>query len=125
MTSRATYHSYEVEAGSPQLAAEIYRAGIRTQRKSRAKRNLAWEQIEVQSHGFYANNLHDLASRFPILTPMELRICVLIKGMLANREIAECLNICVETVENHRVNIRHKLGLRSKQNLVNYLLTVS
>lgn len=95
------------------------------QRKSRAKRNLAWEQIEIQAGGFYAQNLHLLASRFRNLTRMELRISVLIKGMLTNREIAESLNISVKTVENHRVNIRTKLGLLPNQNLANFLLTIS
>ena len=92
-------------------------------RPSRAKRHLAWEQLELESHGFYAESLHQLAIRFPLLTRMELRICALVKGMLTNWEIADCLHICIETVENHRVNIRRKLGLSPDQNLQRHLLT--
>lgn len=92
------------------------------ERSSRAKHHLAWEQIEVQSNGYYSRLLHELAEKFPTLTPTELRISALVKGSLHNWEIAERLNICEDTVENHRVNIRRKLGLLPKQNLLNYLL---
>ena len=90
-------------------------------RKSRAKRHLPWEQIELESHGLYAENLCALAKRFPQLSPMELRICALIKGMLKSWEIAERLRISEETVENHRIRIRRKLGL-GKENLLRFLV---
>lgn len=96
--------------------------GLRSSlRKSRAKRHLAWEEIEVRSNGFYAASLHELAERFPILTPTELRICVLAKSMLLNWQIAERLYIDERTVERHRVRIRRKLGLQ-KENLTSFLI---
>jgi DNA-binding CsgD family transcriptional regulator len=51
---------------------------------------------------------------------MELRVAALVKGMLPSWKIAEMLGICEETVENHRVNIRHKLGLK-QETLFHYL----
>jgi DNA-binding NarL/FixJ family response regulator len=92
------------------------------ERSSRAKHHLAWEQVEVQSNGYYSRSLNELAERFPMLTRMELRVSALVKGNLNNWEIAEKLNICEDTVENHRVHIRRKLGLAPKQSLLNYLL---
>jgi DNA-binding CsgD family transcriptional regulator len=92
-------------------------------RPSRAKRHLPWEEVELQSHGFYADSLHELAEKFPVLSLMELRVCVLVKGMLRSWEIAERLAIDIKTVENHRINIRKKLGLRAEENLQRHLLT--
>ena len=93
-------------------------------RLSRAKRHIAWEQIELESHGLYAENLHALAKRFPTLTRAELRVTALAKAMLKNHEIGTRLNICEETVQNHRSNIRRKFGLSKEQSLQKYLLTI-
>jgi len=89
-------------------------------RPSRAKRHLAWEQIDRESHGHYTENLRDLAVRFPALSPAELRIASLIKAMLPSREIGNRLFINEKTVERHRVSIRRKLGL-NKESLVRFL----
>ena len=89
-------------------------------RPSRAKRNLAWEQIDRESGGYYSENLNKLALRFPTLSPAELRIAALIKAMLPSREIGNRLGIEVRSVERQRVTIRRKLGL-SKENLTRFL----
>ncbi|MDP4220082.1 MAG: helix-turn-helix transcriptional regulator [Bacteroidota bacterium] len=91
-------------------------------RRSRAKRHRTWDQIDRESGGIYALYLRDLARRFPTLSPMELRISALIKGMLRSWEISERLAIEEKTVENHRTNIRRKLGLEVSQNLQKHLL---
>src|SRR5690349_14605296 len=80
-------------------------------RRSRAKRNLVWEQNDRQSGGIYMRLLHRISKRFPVLTPTELQVCTLIHAMLPSHEIADRLHIREQTVENHRVNIRRKLGL--------------
>jgi len=107
---------------------QTYRSPIQSEsylsnRVSRAKPHLGWEQIDRESGGIYDIYLRDLAVRFPMLSPTELRICSLVRGMLSNWEISQCLNICVETVQNHRVNIRKKLGLGVSDNLMRRLLT--
>ena len=81
-------------------------------KRKRRKRHLAWEQAEFASGGTYTRSLAELAQRHPTLTPMELRVAALVKAMLPSWKIAEMLGICEETVENHRVNIRHKLGVK-------------
>jgi DNA-binding CsgD family transcriptional regulator len=56
------------------------------------------------------------------MTPREIEICNMIKANLANKEIAQFLNISLETVETHRRNIRTKLKLSNKKlNLASYL----
>jgi DNA-binding CsgD family transcriptional regulator len=80
-------------------------------RHSRKKRNIAWEQAELMSNGLYAQYLHDIAVRYPTLTPMELRVCSLVRAMLPNWKIAEILGISEKTIENHRRSARMKIGV--------------
>ena len=104
------------------LYAAIQTAETTSNRASRAKRNLAWEQIVLASHGFFAEELHKLARRFPGLSKTELQICALIKAGLSSRQIAQ--KFCSEevTIERHRVRIRRKLRLDEKENLALYLI---
>jgi DNA-binding CsgD family transcriptional regulator len=94
---------------------------LTNRRGSRAKKHLAWEQAELESHGYYAQNLIQITERFPSLTQMERRVAALAKAMLKNYEIAEKLGITEKTVENHRRNIRQKLGI-GKNDLIRVLL---
>lgn len=56
------------------------------------------------------------------LTPREIEICNMIKGGMASKDISKLLNISSQTVERHRKNIRHKLGITNKRiNLTSYL----
>jgi len=57
----------------------------------------------------------ELDARFLRLTRSEMLICSHIQSGLSSKEIAEIMNISVETVLTHRRNIRKKLGLRRKR----------
>jgi PAS domain S-box-containing protein len=66
--------------------------------------------------------VRSLEIKFSGLTPREIEICKMIKEGLSSKEIAESLNISVETIRNHRKNIRKKLGLANKKtNLIAFL----
>ena len=56
------------------------------------------------------------------LTPSEQRVAELVAAGRTNREIASELFISVRTVETHRANAIHKLGLRSQTEVVRYAL---
>ena len=56
------------------------------------------------------------------LTPTERRILRLIAAGQASKEIAEALSIHFRTVENHRVNIGHKLGLHGHNAVLKFAL---
>ena len=91
---------------------------------SRAKRHIPWEQAELQSNGLYAHNMEALATKYPQLSPMELRVCALVKAMLPSREIARILFIDERTVENHRTSSRRKINVRKGKTLLTYLAEV-
>jgi PAS domain S-box-containing protein len=56
------------------------------------------------------------------LTPREIEICNMVKGVLTSKEISNILNISCRTVEKHRQKIRHKLGISNQDvNLASFL----
>ncbi|MFP4458903.1 MAG: response regulator [Candidatus Zixiibacteriota bacterium] len=64
-----------------------------------------------------------LDSRFARLTPREIEVCTLIKNGFASKDIASQLDVALDTVHNHRKQIRKKLGIaREKVNLTSYLI---
>jgi len=58
-----------------------------------------------------ANGLESLSDR-------EMNIFQLLGSGLSTREIAHSLNLSVKTIESHRENIKHKLGVSSSRDLV-------
>jgi PAS domain S-box-containing protein len=65
-----------------------------------------------------------IATRYLELSPAEVEVANLVRHGRKSKEIATLLNISTRTVEMHRRNIRHKLGLRHKHaNLRTFLLS--
>lgn len=62
-----------------------------------------------------------LITKYPNLTEMEVRVCVLIRAGLISTEIAEILSLSYRTIENKRLIIRHKLELKDKEKLDAFL----
>lgn len=89
---------------------------------------------EIDYLNILESNLREIVSPFSFklsakylgLTPKEIQIANLIKEGRQNKEIAEILNISLETVKSHRQNIRKKLGLYNKKvNLRTFLLSLN
>lgn len=57
---------------------------------------------------------HSLTQGGSKLTPREIQICNLVNKGLSSKEIAEQLDIAIETIAKHRYRIRRKLGLSNK-----------
>lgn len=56
------------------------------------------------------------------LTKREIDVLTLVAQGYKNREIAKQLGVAVKTVENHRVNIMNKLGLRNTAQMIRYAI---
>jgi DNA-binding CsgD family transcriptional regulator len=74
----------------------------------------------------YLNDLTPQASRvhdiIVSLSPMELRVTMMIKNGFSSEEIARVLNISPHTVKTHRRSIRRKLNIKNSTiNLSSYL----
>src|SRR5438093_11697143 len=52
------------------------------------------------------------------LSDREMHVFQLLSSGLSTRQIAHSLNLSVKTIESHRENIKHKLGLSSSRDLV-------
>lgn len=65
-----------------------------------------------------------MKERFPELTPNDLRLSACLKMNLCTKEIAALMNLSVRAVENGRYRLRKKLGLKSAQNLNEFLLHI-
>ncbi len=80
----------------------------------------------IKIYQLLENNLKNIFSGFGIktkdLSATESVVCSLIKNGFRSKEVASRLGISIKTVNNHRANIRNKLGLKnSGENLTAYL----
>jgi DNA-binding CsgD family transcriptional regulator len=56
---------------------------------------------------------------------MEIKVANLVKDGAVNKEIAQILNVSLNTITSHRYKIRTKLNLKNKNiNLHTYLLSL-
>jgi len=58
------------------------------------------------------------------LTPMELRLCALLKLGMSTKEMAELLATSADNVEVYRYRIRRKLGLDRRTSFAQYFALV-
>jgi DNA-binding NarL/FixJ family response regulator len=56
------------------------------------------------------------------LTPRELEVLKLVAEGKSSRQIAELLVVSIKTVERHRADILHRLGLRDRVDLTRYAI---
>ena len=82
-----------------------------SQRAALHKLQSALEQSQTNPY----TESHDLSER-------ERDVLILVAKGLANKEIADKLNISVHTVMSHRKNITHKTGIKSVAGLTVYAL---
>jgi DNA-binding NarL/FixJ family response regulator len=64
----------------------------------------------------------DKSGDYDPLTPRELEVLKLIAEGRSSREIAGMLVISIKTVERHRADILHRLGLRDRVDLTRYAI---
>jgi len=65
-----------------------------------------------------------LETKYPDLTPQEVKICMLLHVNLQSAAIARLTCLSERSVEGHRFNIRKKMSLRTEDNLKDHLRTL-
>ena len=82
------------------------------------------QELESNLNGVLSPFLNNFQSLYKKLTPQEVQIVDLVGKGKSTKEIADLLNVAVNTVATHRNNIRKKLNLRNaKVNLRSHLLS--
>jgi tetratricopeptide (TPR) repeat protein/DNA-binding CsgD family transcriptional regulator len=96
---------------------------IRKEINSSLADDKAWKRFEEQFNLVHGEFLRTVARLHPSLSPVELRICALLKINLSSKEIASMLCIEAKTVEVYRYRIRQKIKLGQGTNLVQHLMS--
>jgi DNA-binding NarL/FixJ family response regulator len=94
---------------------------LRERVKNLPCQSIDWEKFDAQFKAAHPEFAKRLLERFPELTPMETRVCTLLRLNLKSQEIAKMFCLEERSVETHRFNIRRKLKLETKQSLSNFL----
>jgi len=81
-----------------------------------------WEQFSIHFDTVHADFLSILKSKFPGLTPNELKLCAYLRMNLSTKEMAQLMNISVRGVEISRYRLRKKLGIPTEMNLFDFLM---
>lgn len=83
-----------------------------------------WTLFLIKFEQKHANYFRTMKERYPELTTNDLRLSACLKMNLCTKEIASLMNLSVRAVENGRYRLRKKLGLKSDQNLNEFLLHI-
>ncbi len=94
-------------------------------RRMDARQKEYLEIIESDLNDIISPFSHNLSSRYFNFTSAELQMANLIKHGKTTKEIADMLNLSINTVQFHRSNIRKKIGIKKKKsNLSSYLKSI-
>jgi DNA-binding CsgD family transcriptional regulator len=89
------------------------------------KSNEDWDRFALYFDQVHNNFLTTLKTKFPQLSPTDLKLCAYLRLNLSSKEIAQILNISLKGVEVSRYRIRKKLNLPTETNLYDFLIEVT
>ena len=81
-----------------------------------------WEVFETAFDEVHEDFISRLKSKFPNLTPKELKLCAYLRMNISTKEIAPLMNISVRGVEICRYRVRKKLDIDRDQNLTRMII---
>ncbi len=84
-----------------------------------------WNRFALYFDQVHNNFLSILKTKFPQLSPTDLKLCAYLRLNLSSKEIAQLLNISLKGVEVSRYRIRKKLNLSTEVNLYDFLVGVT
>jgi DNA-binding CsgD family transcriptional regulator len=84
-----------------------------------------WEQFAQHFDHVHSDFLSNIKTRYPTLSPHELKLCAYLRMNLSSKEIAQLESISVRGVEIGRYRLRKKLRIHTETNLFDFLLNFS
>ena len=106
--------------GIPNLAYEF--RGVFKMISDTEKSNEDWDRFALYFDQVHNNFLTILKTKYPQLSPTDLKLCAYLRLNLSSKEIAHILNISLKGVEVSRYRIRKKLNLPTETNLYDFLI---
>ncbi len=85
-------------------------------------RNEFWTIFDNNFDLIHENFFRNLRQRYPDLTPSDLKFCALMRLNMSTKDIAEFTHLTIRGVETARYRIRRKLGLETKDSIVQFLI---
>ncbi len=82
---------------------------------------ISWEEFEVRFQQVYTGFYKKLNTKFPDLSPNELRLCAFFRLNMTTKEIAAITYQSINSITVARYRLRKKLNLTTDENLVNFL----
>lgn len=83
-----------------------------------------WKFFEEAFNNADKDFFKKLKSKYPDLTPNELKLCAYLRLNLTSKEIAPLFNISPKSVEIKRYRLRKKMKLDRETSLTNYILSI-
>lgn len=106
-----------------QNTSQELRAMLKQLRKTGKTKEL-WHDFEMRFNELNDGFISKLVSRYSNLTPVEIRMCAMLRLQLSSKDIADLTNRSYRTIEYTRTNIRQKMGLKLGQNLTSHILKI-
>lgn len=85
----------------------------------------SWYMFDQQFQTIHHDFVQKLSTKYPQLSPIELRVCALLKVNLNSKEIADILCVETKSVEMYRFRIRKKIALDSTKNLHSHIIDLT
>lgn len=83
-----------------------------------------WDNFTKHFEEVHYDFFKTLKTKYPLLTPKDLKMCAYLRINLSTKEIAPLLNISVRGVEISRYRLRKKLGIDKDTNLIDFMLNI-
>ncbi len=106
-----------LEANSKDLS-NIHQLITKLQKNSKEE---IWPDFEKRFKEIHVDFYKNLTTRYPTLTPNEIKLCAFLKLNLSNKEISAITSQSTESIKIARHRLRAKLGLNRSDNLVNII----
>lgn len=80
-----------------------------------------WKDFEVRFQEVHSEFYNKLNSRFPDLSPNELKLCAFLRLNMSTKEISTITFQSAKSISMARFRLRKKMGIGSYENLINFL----
>lgn len=81
-----------------------------------------WDIFQNNFDLIHENFFRNLRKQFPELTPIDMKFCALLRLNMSTKDIAKFTHLTIRGVETARYRLRRKLGLESKDSIVQFLI---